>query len=277
MFASSKNSESIIIGGGWKIKLTEKSYRDTIKQICQSIDDLEKKYSTISLKSAPDRKVFLITAKAEPLLIKNHIHNRFGSRLKASLRTTYLLREFENTKIANQLAVPSSRMLGYGCRVSKGLICQELLLSIGSPETTPLIESLREHAKNEEEIVITLQRTFNLISRMLKAGYVHLDMHSDNILISASGPDKDVIIDHEFGSLFSEDKMVEVAAFVFGYLFRCQVREHISFEKYAAIVNQTITSHVVGQVQLNPRFEDLFHFAATQRIPKKNRHKYLRL
>ncbi len=285
MLTSSKNSEGLNISGDWIIRPVEGFYFDLIKQICHSIDDLKKKDSVIFLKSTPDKSVLLHVEDTEPLLIKSQLHQSIGDQLKASLRylggskkrTTYLLREFENTRLAQKSGVPTSQMYGYGIKLYKGLVRQELLLSSGSPDTAPLIERLRKQAENAKEIDKILQRTFNLISRMLKAGYVHLDLHSDNILLSAAGQEKDIIIDHEFGSLFPANKLQEVAAFVFGYLYRCQVRECISFEGYAALVRQAFFSLIDGQQQLTPDFENLFLFAATKRVPKKRRHNYLHL
>lgn len=283
-----KNAECINIGGGWRIKSVEEMYCDTLQHICHLIDDIELSEETdsvITLKATPDKKVLLLTKGGEPFLIKTHLHESFGDRIKASWRNsgghekrkTWLRREFESTKTANRLAVPSSQMLGYGCRISKGFVIQELLVSSGSPDATPLIETLREQTENQKEIAKILQRTFNLISRMLKAGYVHLDMHSDNILLSGTGPGKDIIIDHEFASLFPENKLVEVAAFVFGYLYRCQVREHISFERYTVLVKQALSTLVENQQQLCSDFDSWLYFAAYTRVPKKERAKYLGL
>ncbi|MCP3891210.1 MAG: hypothetical protein GY702_20445 [Desulfobulbaceae bacterium] len=288
MLTSSKNSAVIDIGGGWRIRPVAGFHCDALKRICHSINDYEEKDSVISLKSTPDKKVLLQTAQPEPFLIKTHLHLSFGNRLKASLRyfagrekrKTDLLREFENTRLAHKLGVPTSKMYGYGIKFINGFARQEMLLSNGKSNSMPLIEILKKQAENEKEIEKILQRTFNLISRMLKAGYVHLDLHSDNILLSDSGSGQDIIIDHEFGSLFPDNKMVEVAAFVFGYLYRCQVREYLSFERYAAIVKQVLPSLTLltkGQLQFSPDFEKLFFFAATKRVPKKKRNHYLRL
>ena len=98
---------------------------------------------------------------------------------------------------------------------------------------------------------------------MLQAGYVHLDLHSDNILLSASGMEDDLIIDHEFGATFPDQKLEEVAAFVFGYLYRCQVREHFPFEPYRSLVFEAMPPFLVNH-PIHARF---FHPVSSTQQP----------
>lgn len=283
MIADSKSS---IDNNSWKLTSAAGYSAEDLRKFCLLIEDVDTIESCTILKSTPDKKVFWVDdSQSDPIVIKNQHYLNIGHRLQATLRylfggkhnSTYTVREFNNCIVAGKRGVPVSRMLGYGCKIEKGLVRQEILVSTGCPDALPLIQALKAQAGQSREIEKTLQRAFHLISRMLKAGYVHLDLHSDNILISGSGPENDTTIDHEYGSLFDLTKLQEVSAFVFGYLFRCQVREVMTFEQYTNFAQKTVQSIVGAQQQLHTDFNNWFTYAATTRVAKKERRKYLRL
>jgi tRNA A-37 threonylcarbamoyl transferase component Bud32 len=283
MIADSKSS---IDNNSWKLTSVAGYSDEDLRKFCLLIEDVEAIESCTILKSTPDKKVILVNdSQSDPIVIKNQHYLGFGHRLQATLRylfggkhnSTYTVREFNNCVMAGKRGVPVSRILGYGCKIEKGLVRQEVLISTGCPDALPLIHALKAQAGQSKEIEKTLQRAFQLISSMLRAGYVHLDLHSDNILISGSGPKNDTTIDHEFGSLFDTTKLLEVSAFVFGYLFRCQVREVINLEQYTNLVQKTVQSIVGTHQQLHTDFNDWFTYAATTRVAKKERRKYLHL
>jgi thiamine kinase-like enzyme len=268
----------------WNIRVANGFSTLGLQKICLTFKQIAGSSGTRSLKSSPDKKVLFVDNKENPLLIKAQLYPSLSGRLKSTIRyllyrtkpATSLAAEFINSKTANTRKLRTSRVLGYGCRFSSGLISQELLVTEACSDGMPLLQRLRQHEGNDTDTEKYLQRAFLLIEHMLKAGYVHLDLHSDNILITSSEPGNDVLIDFEFASHFPDERLPDVAAFVYGYLFRCQVREHISYERYTVLVEQAIES-LAGEQWNRNSFMKNFHLAATARIAKKKRQAYLKL
>lgn len=250
-------------------------------EICSKIGKLNTRDISHTYKNSPGRLVLPMQIGPKNVVVKYQRHQGLRNLFKASFRyysrrlsPTTALTEFNNTKIANKLQVPTATMLGYGCNKKKLLICGELLVFEQCPGCIPLIERLTSVDTTYQQKAISLQRAFRLISRMVKTGYIHLDLHSDNILISPSTPDKDIIIDYEYGYRFRPKMMQKVTAFIFGYLYRCQVNEVFTYEEYYAMSMSEIETIFKGE-SLDSKFPGWFQHAATTRVAKRKRRRYL--
>lgn len=256
-----------------------------LQKICSSINIQETDDHRITLKFTPEKSVTLITIGDTPIIAKSQRYQSLSSQLKATLRTlpgqtlttTHAIREMTNTRLAYELGLPVSQPLGYARQQIYGVIKQELLFTTACPDGVPLSLLLKKKSSNLDGMSEDLKRSFHLAIRMLRAGYVHLDLHSYNILLSASGPENDLIIDHEFGGTFPDKKLEEVAAFVFGYLYRCRVQDHFPFNNYRSLVLDAVKPLLEESQHSLSVFPSRFEYAATTRIPKRERHKYLKI
>jgi hypothetical protein len=116
----------------------------------------------------------------------------------------------------------------YGDRFGRGE-CRNLILAQHKSIPSVILEGLwdhitltnelRGHLITESKKIASLERAKKLLLALFKASAFHIDLNSDNILLSPTGSYDDRLIDFEYCYYF-ERRSIQTLAFNLGYLYQ---------------------------------------------------------
>lgn len=180
-----------------------------------------------------ERRVCIL--KNQGFVLKYSKPSRWNVRLRKGLRLkrsgkNCLANEFSNlAKLVNSELSPTVH--GYVQKKRFGLLFEELLVVEYFSNSRTISERIQADGDDPEAVLV---RVLQLFSTMLSAGFVHLDPHPGNILITADGDLK--FVDFE-GCCFDIPEDAFCLAFCLGRLYRFWFKEFLSEERYDAVVS----------------------------------------
>lgn len=205
----------------------------------------ERVYPSFS-NATPERGVYFL--EGDKAVLKHNKPLRWSVRLRNGLRIkrsgkNCLADEFSNLKrLAFSDLVPE--VYGYARRGALGFLFEEALIVEYFDKSRTLDELLRSDAGQAELI---LPRVFDLFSRMLDQGFLHLDPHPNNIIISSSGELR--LIDFEGCSFQVSDRQF-CLAFCVGRLYRFWFEQFLCESAYDIAVSKFLIAEGIS----DPKF-----------------------
>lgn len=203
----------------------------------------------------------------EAAVLKHSRPRRWSVRLRNGLRVkrsgkNCLADEFANLKrlTASEL-VPSVH--GYARRRTFGFLFEEVLVVecfVGSRTLDDLLQA------NAAAVDTLIPRVFDLFSSMLDQGFVHLDPHPNNILVTPSGDMK--LIDFE-GCCFDVSDRPFCLAFCVGRLFRFWLARFISELQYDRAVSALV---VAEKIPSSRAFMAMYELFKNEKVSRKTCH-----
>lgn len=267
----------------WYYHLQSEQDLDLIRLLTRSIESNSLPMNKRILKQDKTKQIYSTDILQKKIVVKHQKHAHLYEKLKATFRywiggykyTTYTYQEFINTCKVNTLKISSPIVYGYGIKHKMGFILSETLISEAIPNVNTLEFLLSQNGTSSGQMKNFLLRAFKLLEMFIENNFVNLDLHSENILLSYSDPILDVAIDHEYADYFDNQHRKQVTSFLFGYLFRCHVKRYMHIENYKEIA-YPVMKKILKIPFIDSQTENWFLHAATTRIPKKKRKKYLR-
>lgn len=214
-----------------------------------------------------ERAVYLL--KNEDAVFKYRKFGRWSVRFRNGLRVkrsgkNCLADEFSNlAKLTSSDLTPA--VYGYAHRRTFGFLFEELLVVeyfSGSCTLDALLQRDRSIAGD------ILLRVFELFSRMLDQGFVHLDSHPNNIIVTAAGDLK--FIDFE-GCSFDVTDRLFCLAFCVGRFYRFWFEKYMSEDVYDAAVSGLVTKHDALAAE---RFFALYAIFKSEKVSRKLCYQY---
>jgi hypothetical protein len=127
--------------------------------------------------------------------------------------------ECRNLILAQHKSIPSPAILAFGEIKWFGLPVREIVILEGLWDHITLTNELRGHLITESKKIASLERAKKLLLALFKASAFHIDLNSDNILLSPTGSYDDRLIDFEYCYYF-ERRSIQTLAFNLGYLYQ---------------------------------------------------------
>lgn len=212
-----------------------------------------------------ERGVYFI--ESEAAVLKHSRPRRWGVRLRNGLRIkrsgkNCLADEFSNLqRLAASDLVPNAH--GYARRWIFGFLFEEALVIEYFVGSRTLDDLLQDSAAVADVLV---PRVFDLFSKMLDQGFVHLDPHPNNILVTPSGDMK--LIDFE-GCCFDISDRPFCLAYCVGRLFRFWLVRFISESQYDRAVLALVAAEKIASPHDFMAMYDLFK---NEKVSRKKCH-----
>jgi len=196
---------------------------------------------------------------------KKRLQNYLG--LKKSYGLHDLTNEFINLSVAGSKSQLVPRVAAFGYQARFPLLRDEYLL----------IEFLNDHSNVDERLsaqpeaaATLLPQVFALFSQMLADGFVHMDPHPKNILISPSGELR--LIDFECCAHTVIDPDFSLG-FLMGYFYHFWIKRFVALDDYRAYSEAYLAA---TQPHLNRAvFEPVFERFLTDKVSRTTRYSIL--
>lgn len=212
--------------------------------------------------ATPERGVYFL--ESDKAVLKHNKPLRWSVRLRNGLRIkrsgkNCLADEFSNLKrLTFSDLVP--KVYGYARRGTLGFLFEEALIVEYFEKSRTLDELLRSDVSQAELI---LPRVFGLFSKMLDQGFLHLDPHPNNIIVSSSGELK--LIDFEGCSFDVSDRQF-CLAFCVGRLYRFWFYQFFSESAYDLEVSRLVIAEGMSDSKF---FMTMYQLFKDRKISRK--------
>jgi glycosyltransferase involved in cell wall biosynthesis len=231
---------------GWTWHLCEAKYRDIATLVAGLVDGAPVRGLQVILKKMVPGKVrFVAQWQGQSVFVKATAL-RPKEQVRATLRMHNMLFGFykgpavecANTLQAMKRTTYAPRVFGFGESRSRwGLVRKQVILFEGLDHHMRINDLLDDHPEDHDMKMDVMKRAGRIILDLYGQGLAHLDLSTSKVLLHPNSPSRDRIIDLEPFLDFRpylriEEKMRNILAYYFGYLYRLYGSNYVDEKDY---------------------------------------------